>query len=520
MVGRRTSRSILEIILVTWLVWGCGLATATPTASPSAVATVGPGGFPRRFHVQGNAFVDQFGQTEIFRGLVAMDPVQQKNGPTNPTFGEHYYQVMASWGANIVRVPIEPFGIHRFGLGQTLDALDQAIRWAGQHHMYVDIDFHAAGWLPTGWAPPGQETSYQTSIAEWTNFWKIVSGRYAANDVVAFYEIYAEPALPWSLGDVTGPEYWMTWKRAAETLINDTIRPIDAHKTILVGGLMSAYDLEYVRGQPINDSAANVGYSTNPYENWLIENHLSWDTAFGDLSRDYAVFSTEYGYHKGYQNLCCADSDVGGFPYHMAIVDYLESHHISWTAWGFYGEGSSWGDQLNLLTNSQTFEASEEGAFWRGRLLALNFPESAPPELPTMPPEPVRPGNLALGKPATASSVEGDAYIPAYAVDGDAGTRWSSQAADPQWIQVDLGAVRQIHEVRLNWESSYAVDYTIQLSSDGAEWTTVYTATDGIGGIEDLTVSGSGRYVRMLGTTRAVILGASYAYSLYELEVY
>ena len=48
---------------------------------------------------------------------------------------------------------------------------------------------------------------------------------------------------------------------------------------------------------------------------------------------------------------------------------------------------------------------------------------------------------ISQGKPVTASSVE-NAGTPAAAnaVDGNAGTRWASAFADPQWIQVDLGA--------------------------------------------------------------------------------
>jgi hypothetical protein len=77
--------------------------------------------------VEGNAFVDQFGQKMIFRGLDSMDPIVQTYGPNMPAFNEHYYQVMASWGANIIRVPITPFSLHSYGLGATLRALDQTI---------------------------------------------------------------------------------------------------------------------------------------------------------------------------------------------------------------------------------------------------------------------------------------------------------------------------------------------------------------------------------------------------------
>src|SRR5687768_10019838 len=48
--------------------------------------------------------------------------------------------------------------------------------------------------------------------------------------------------------------------------------------------------------------------------------------------------------------------------------------------------------------------------------------------------------NVALNKPATASSSENSGLLPAKAVDGTTTTRWSSAFSDPQWLQVDLGA--------------------------------------------------------------------------------
>ena len=50
------------------------------------------------------------------------------------------------------------------------------------------------------------------------------------------------------------------------------------------------------------------------------------------------------------------------------------------------------------------------------------------------------PVNLSQGKIATASSSESPDSTPPYAVDGDNGTRWASQFADNQFLQVDLGA--------------------------------------------------------------------------------
>jgi hypothetical protein len=123
---------------------------------------------------------------------------------------------------------------------------------------------------------------------------------------------------------------------------------------------------------------------------------------------------------------------------------------------------------------------------------------------------------VSQGKPALASSVEG-ADVPAVAAfDGNAGTRWSSQFSDPQWIRVDLGATATVSQVVLQWETAYGKAYRIETSADGTAWTPIYTTTTGAGGTETLTLTGSGRYVRLYGTQR----GTGYGYSLYEFKVY
>ena len=71
---------------------------------------------------------------------------------------------------------------------------------------------------------------------------------------------------------------------------------------------------------------------------------------------------------------------------------------------------------------------------------------------------------MALNKPASASSTEDNRtdLRPALANDGNSSTRWSSSFVDNQWWQVDLGSVRQINRVELNWETAYASRYRIE----------------------------------------------------------
>jgi hypothetical protein len=124
---------------------------------------------------------------------------------------------------------------------------------------------------------------------------------------------------------------------------------------------------------------------------------------------------------------------------------------------------------------------------------------------------------LSQGKPATASSTEAaGAYLASEAVDGNAGTRWSSAFSDPQWIQVDLGQSSTITSVELDWETAAGKAFQIQTSNDATNWTSIYSTTTSTGGTQTLTVSGSGRYVRMYGTQRTT----GYGYSLWEFKVF
>ena len=123
---------------------------------------------------------------------------------------------------------------------------------------------------------------------------------------------------------------------------------------------------------------------------------------------------------------------------------------------------------------------------------------------------------LSQGRPATASSLENASFPASAAVDGNTSTRWSSAFSDPQWLQVDLGSVSAISQVVLDWETAYATAFQIQTSSDGTNWTSIYSTTTGTGGTQTLNVTGTGRYVRMYGTARATQWG----YSLWEFQVY
>jgi glucose/arabinose dehydrogenase len=126
--------------------------------------------------------------------------------------------------------------------------------------------------------------------------------------------------------------------------------------------------------------------------------------------------------------------------------------------------------------------------------------------------------DLALGRPATASSVQaGTTHTPDKAVDGSSSTRWAASGGDNQWWQVDLGSVRQVDRVALNWEAAYASSYKFQVSLDGVSFTDVASVSNSAAGWKMTTFAAvSARYVRWVGITR----GTPYTYSFWDAQVF
>ncbi len=130
--------------------------------------------------------------------------------------------------------------------------------------------------------------------------------------------------------------------------------------------------------------------------------------------------------------------------------------------------------------------------------------------------------NLALHKTATASSSAGG-NVANNVTDSTTymnftNTRWTSTASDPQWIQVDLGSAMSVNRVILKWDTAYAKAFQIQVSTDAAEWTNVFTTTaGGKRSVTDETFPATtARYVRMYGTQRG---NTALGYSLFDFAV-
>jgi hypothetical protein len=137
-------------------------------------------------------------------------------------------------------------------------------------------------------------------------------------------------------------------------------------------------------------------------------------------------------------------------------------------------------------------------------------------------PNPSSPGvspyaDKARGRPAIASSSESAELTPRYAVDASSSTRWSSKHIDNQWWRVDLGAVRKVNRVSINWEAAFASSYRIETSRDGISYSTVARVSISKKG-RSTTRFGArpARYVRIFALKRATQWGISF----YDCEIF
>lgn len=129
------------------------------------------------------------------------------------------------------------------------------------------------------------------------------------------------------------------------------------------------------------------------------------------------------------------------------------------------------------------------------------------------------PTNLALKKPAKASSVE-DGNPVENAFDGDGDTRWcASDGSVPQWLQVDLKEAKDLGAVEIKWEmDAKAYQYVLEGSADEKEWKTLndQQAVAEKVQVHKLLADGKGvRYVRVRVTG---LEEGSYA-SIFEFKV-
>lgn len=307
--------------------------------------------------VKANQFVDEQGKAIIFRGVNIADPdkLVKEDRWTKDLFRE-----IRDWGANMIRLPVHPISYRIRGKDDYFELLDQAVVWANAYSLYLILDWHSIGYLPTELF---QHPMYITSKAETYRFWKDASARYKNVPTIAVYEIFNEPTT-W--GGTFGKPDWTVWKAMNEEII-DIIRAADKTVIPMVAGFNWAYDLSPVAKNPIDREG--VAYAIHPYpqkENPQPPSkksyHKVWQKSWGHLAAKYPMIASELGWVQ-------ADGHGAHIPvindgsYGPHIVEFMEERGISWTVWVFDPEWSP------TMIKNWNYEPSEQGAFFKKVML-------------------------------------------------------------------------------------------------------------------------------------------------------
>jgi endoglucanase len=269
-----------------------------------------------RISVRGNRFVNDAGDTLLFRGLAVSDPDKLAN---QGHWNREYFEKVRGMGAMIVRIPVHPVAWRTRTPEKYLELLDQAVAWCTELGMYVVIDWHSIGNLQ---AELFQNPMYETSKKETSDFWRAAAGHFRGHNTVAFYELYNEPThLRGMLGSMT----WTEWRKINEDLIR-LIRAVDSRTIPLVAGFDWAFDLTPLKYEPVE--AEGIGYVTHPYaikrsQPW----EPKWEENFGFAADRWPVVATEFGFRSE------KDKPAGPDDYGNRIVRYLEGRGISWIGW-------------------------------------------------------------------------------------------------------------------------------------------------------------------------------------------
>ena len=301
--------------------------------------------------VDGNRFVDERGKPVILQGVNISDPDKLLQ---NGRWSKAHFEVVKSWGARVVRVPVHPVAWKGRGEVEYFKLLDQAVTWASELGLYLVLEWHGIGNLEAGLF---QHPMHQTTKAETYQFWRGIAFRYGQVPALAFYELFNEPTdYRGQLGRIT----WQQWKAINEEIIG-IIRAHDARGIPLVAGFDWAYELRSVKDAPI--AAAGIGYVSHPYpmkvpQPW----EEKWERDFGYVADTYPVFATEIGFmaatDPGAHVPAMADEEYG-----RRVTSYFAKKGISWTAWCF---DPDWPPQL---ISDWKYTPTRQGAFFRAVML-------------------------------------------------------------------------------------------------------------------------------------------------------
>ena len=210
----------------------------------------------------------------------------------------------------------------------------------------------------------------------------------------------------------------------------------------------------------------------------------------------------------------------------LTLVAATQAAAAEWQPNTFYALGAQVTYQgpfyqcITAHTSQVGWEPNVAGSLW---LPASGTPVPTATATPT--PTPIS-GTIEItpgGASVTASTQ--DTNVPANTVDNNLLTRWSGNG-DGAWIRFDLGTIRTVANVRVAVHQGNARrnSFDLQLSTDAAAWTTVFSGQSSGTTTQEQTydfADQSARYVRYVGHGATLNAGGSSTWnSVAEISVF
>jgi aryl-phospho-beta-D-glucosidase BglC (GH1 family) len=259
--------------------------------------------------------------------------------------GDHVLQSVGvaidQWGSNAIRLPLSQdrwFGRAKEqsdGGTAYRKLIEEAVAAAAAKRCYMILDLH---WSNAGvWGQNiGQHCMPDDhSVA----FWEAVAAAYANHPAVLF-DLYNEPyGVSWEIWRDGGTVSEKPGRAARDGLkyhspglqkLLDTCRAKGAKNVIVAGGLDWGYDLSgLARGYVLSDPQGNgVVYASHIYP-WKKD----WDRYVTVVLDKYPVLIGEVGCQP-------RGRDEDPKTWAPKVLDYIEKHQLSWTAWCFHPSAS------------------------------------------------------------------------------------------------------------------------------------------------------------------------------------